>query len=257
LPEAAELAAIAESVLVGGVPPRDLVGRRVLVSAGGTREALDPVRFLGNRSSGKQGYALAAAARDRGARVTLVAANCALPDPAGVDVVAVTSAADLQREVEARFDAADVVVMAAAVADYRPVAPSEVKLKKTAGALPAIELAQNDDILAGLAHRRRERPATGGSATGGPAAGPILVGFAAETGDATGTALDHARVKFAAKGADVLVVNEVGENLAFESDDNAAVILARDGTETVVPHGTKRRLAEAVWDAVGVLHPGH
>lgn len=244
LPEAAELTATAESVLVGGVPPRDLVGRRVLISAGGTREMLDPVRFLGNRSSGKQGYALAAAARDRGAEVTLVAANCALPDPAGVTVVPVVSAAELAAEVTSSAAGMDVVVMAAAVADYRPASYSEVKVKKSGGGLPAIELAQNPDVLAGLAAARRGDRA------------PLLVGFAAETGDGVADPLTHARGKFAAKGCDLMVVNVVGEQAAFEVDTNAATILTTDGREWTVPHGSKRRLAEAVWDAVGAVGGG-
>ncbi len=237
LPEAAELAAVVESVLVGGVPPRDLTGRRVLVSAGGTRELLDPVRFLGNRSSGKQGYALAAAARDRGAEVTLVAANCALPDPAGVDVVPVVNAAEMQQEIVDRFDLVDVVVMAAAVADYRPAEVSDTKVKKSGSGLPHITLVENDDILAGLARRR----------TAGGSDRPLLVGFAAETGDSTGNAMAHARRKFVAKGVDLLVVNEVGDGVAFEVDTNAATLMSGD-REHEVPLGSKRRLAEAVWD---------
>ncbi|MDQ1248080.1 MAG: phosphopantothenoylcysteine decarboxylase / phosphopantothenate---cysteine ligase [Actinomycetota bacterium] len=243
LPEAAELAAVAESVLAGGVPPRDLVGRRVLVSAGGTREMLDPVRFLGNRSSGKQGYAIAAAARDRGAQVTLVAANCALPDPAGVEVVPVLDAAALQAAINARAGQVDVVVMAAAVADYRPAVYSDVKVKKVGGGLPVVELVENPDVLAGLAASRR-----------GPA--PLLVGFAAETGDSDADPLTHAWRKFAAKGCDLMVVNVVGDGVAFEVDTNAARILAVDGRQWDVPHGSKRRLAEAVWDAVGAVGGG-
>lgn len=237
LPEAVEIAAVVESVLAGGVPPRDLVGRRVLISAGGTRELIDPVRFLGNRSSGKQGYALAAAARDRGADVTLVAANCVLPDPAGVSVVPVVSAAQMSEAIDAQLsEAFDVVVMAAAVADYRPAETSDVKVKKSGGGLPSIELTLNDDILAGLARRRA------GAAT------PLLIGFAAETGDDAGTALEHARRKFTTKGVDLLVVNEVGEGLAFEADTNSATILSADAEQSV-PLTSKRRLAEAVWDA--------
>lgn len=242
LPEAAELASVVESVLVGGVPPRDLAGHRVLISAGGTREMLDPVRFLGNRSSGKQGYALAAAARDRGADVTLVAANCALPDPAGVEVVPVVSAAAMQQAIVQRFAELDVIVMAAAVADYRPVAVSDTKVKKSGSGLPQITLVENDDILAGLAKRRAAK----GSAL------PLLVGFAAETGDSTGDAMAHARRKFVAKGVDLLVVNEVGDGVAFEVDTNAATIMSAKG-EQHVPLSSKRRLAEAVWDAAALV----
>ena len=247
LPEAHELATTAVAVLeAGGVPARDLVGRRVVVSAGGTREALDPVRFLGNRSSGKQGYALAAAARDRGAQVTLVAANCQLPDPSGVEVVAVRSARELQTAVAAAVAGADVVVMAAAVADYRPARVADAKLKKARGGVGAIELTENPDVLAGLVADR------------GESARPLLVGFAAETGDDAGDALDHARRKLVSKGCDVLVVNEVGDGRAFEVDDNAVTVLLRApaGSEVVpdevaVPPGSKRHVADAVWDIVG------
>jgi phosphopantothenoylcysteine decarboxylase/phosphopantothenate--cysteine ligase len=241
LPEAAELADAAEAVLVGGIPARDLVGRRVVVSAGGTREMLDPVRFLGNRSSGKQGYAIAAAARVRGAEVVLVAANCALPDPAGVQVVPVVSAADLQREVRARAAHADAVVMAAAVADFRPASYSPDKVKKVEGQTGlTLELERNDDILAGLVADRADQRR------------PLLVGFAAETGDSSSSAMDHARQKFRVKGCDLLVANEVGDGVAFEVDRNAAVIIT-DDSEFEVALTSKRRLADAVWDVAGVV----
>ncbi len=243
LPEAAELAATAEAVLAGGIPARDLSGRRVVVTAGGTRELLDPVRFLGNRSSGKQGYALAAAARDRGAEVVLVAANSSLPDPAGVEVVHVVSAADLQREVGSRAGAADAIVMAAAVADFRPATYAAAKLKKADGQEGlTLLLTRNDDILAGLVAAR----AAGAQGV----REPLLVGFAAETGDAEASALEHARRKFRAKGCDVLVANEVGDGLAFEVERNAAVIITADA-EFDVPLTSKRRLADAVWDVAG------
>ncbi|MFI0432826.1 MAG: bifunctional phosphopantothenoylcysteine decarboxylase/phosphopantothenate--cysteine ligase CoaBC [Candidatus Nanopelagicales bacterium] len=241
LPEAAELADAAEAVLVGGIPARDLVGRRVIVSAGGTREMLDPVRFLGNRSSGKQGYAIAAAARVRGAEVVLVAANCALPDPAGVQVVPVVSAADLQREVRARAADADAVVMAAAVADFRPASYSPDKVKKVEGLTGlTLELERNDDILAGLVADRADQRR------------PLLVGFAAETGDSSSSAMDHARQKFLVKGCDLLVANEVGDGVAFEVDRNAAVIIT-DDSEFEVALTSKRRLADAVWDVAGAV----
>lgn len=243
LPEAAELAATAEAVLAGGIPARDLSGRRVVVTAGGTRELLDPVRFLGNRSSGKQGYALAAAARDRGAEVVLVAANSSLPDPAGVEVVHVVSAADLQREVGSRAGAADAIVMAAAVADFRPATYAAAKLKKADGQEGlTLHLTRNDDILAGLVAAR----AAGAQGV----REPLLVGFAAETGDAEVSALEHARRKFRAKGCDVLVANEVGDGLAFEVERNAAVIITADA-EFDVPLTSKRRLADEVWDVAG------
>ncbi len=239
LPEPFEIFAVARSVLargVAGLRP-DLAGRRVVVSAGGTREPLDPVRFLGNRSSGRQGIALARAAVARGAEVTLVAANVSLPDPAGAKVVRVGTAIELAEAVQAASTDADAIVMAAAVADFRPVAYAEHKIKKTDDdGAPTVELVRNPDILAGLAATRRP--------------GQVIVGFAAETGDSTGGVLDHGRAKLAAKGADLLVVNEVGSAKGFESERNAAVILASDGSETVVPEGPKDDLAHAVWDRV-------
>jgi phosphopantothenoylcysteine decarboxylase/phosphopantothenate--cysteine ligase len=237
MPEPAELFTLTEAVLAGGVPDRDLTGRRVLITAGGTREFLDPVRFLGNRSSGLQGYALAAAAGVRGAQVTLISANPSLPPPAGVTVIPVVSAEDMLREVSVagEFDA---VVMAAAVADYRPALVVDAKLKKESGPLTDIPLVENPDILAGLVAAR------------GSADSPVIVGFAAETGDEDGDYLSYGRRKLARKGCDLLVVNQVGHGVAFEVDRNAAVILTAGGQEVDVPLVSKRRLADAVWDAV-------
>jgi phosphopantothenoylcysteine decarboxylase / phosphopantothenate---cysteine ligase len=213
--------------------PIDLTGRHVVVSAGGTREPIDPVRFIGNRSSGLQGYALARTAVARGARVTLVAANVALPDPAGADVVRAGSAREMREAVTAAAGDADAVVMAAAVADFRPADTSGEKIKKVEGAEPAaIRLTENPDILAGLAAARRP--------------GQVIVGFAAETNDV----LEHGRRKLARKGCDLLVVNQVGEGLAFGTPDNAAVILGADGTAIDVPRGSKEALANVVWDLV-------
>ncbi len=217
---------------------RDLAGRRVVVSAGGTRERLDPVRFLGNRSSGRQGYALARAAAARGAEVTLVAANVALPDPAGVKVVRAESTAELRDAVVTAAAGADAVVMAAAPADFRPTSVADAKIKKSDdGSAPVIELEQNPDILLELA-QHRPGPAT------------VVVGFAAETGDEHGTVLDHARAKLARKGCDLLVVNDVSGGAVFGADDNEAVILAADGAAVEVPRGTKTALAHAIWDQV-------
>ncbi|TIC85733.1 bifunctional phosphopantothenoylcysteine decarboxylase/phosphopantothenate--cysteine ligase CoaBC [Nocardioides sp. GY 10127] len=218
----------------------DLAGRHVVVSAGGTREHLDPVRFLGNASSGKQGYALARAAAARGARVTLVAANTALADPAGVDVVPVVSTADLRDAVLTAAKEADAVVMAAAPADFRPLAHSSTKIKKRAdGTVDPVHLEQNPDVLATLAHDRAR-------------SGQVVVGFAAETGDETGTVLELGRAKLARKGCDLLVVNDVGGGAVFGADDNEAVILAADGTEVLVPRAAKRVLAHAIWDQVSL-----
>ncbi|GAA2146123.1 bifunctional phosphopantothenoylcysteine decarboxylase/phosphopantothenate--cysteine ligase CoaBC [Actinomadura napierensis] len=237
LPDPAELFEVARHVLARGShgdgAGRDLAGRHVVVSAGGTREPLDPVRFIGNRSSGLQGYALARTAAARGARVTLVAANVALPDPAGARVVPVGSAEDMRKAVLEAADAADAVVMAAAVADFRPVDYRGSKIKKTEGDEPEpIRLAKNPDILAELGERRR--------------AGQVIVGFAAETDDV----LANGRAKLARKRSDLLVVNQVGEDLTFGRPDNAAVILGADGSSTEVPRGAKEALAEVVWDLV-------
>jgi phosphopantothenoylcysteine decarboxylase/phosphopantothenate--cysteine ligase len=235
LPEPAAIAEAARALLArgsDGLQP-DLAGRRVVVSAGGTREHIDPVRFLGNRSSGRQGYALARAAVVRGAEVTVIAANIALPDPAGAKIVRVVSAEDLRHAVlEAAIDA-DAVVMAAAVADFRPESRVAAKIKKTDSAPAPIALVRNPDVLAEISAHRAT-------------ASQVIVGFAAETDDV----LANGRAKLARKGCDLLVVNEVGDARGFESHDNAAVILAADGTETVVPHGPKDLLAHVVWDLV-------
>jgi len=238
LPEPAELWQVAVRVLArgtAGMAP-DLRGRRVVVSAGGTREEIDPVRFIGNWSSGRQGYALAEAAVARGAAVTVVAANVGLPDPAGTTVIPVTSACEMRSAVLSAAAAADAVMMAAAVADYRPAARSEQKLKK-AGAAPPLELVENPDILKELAARRRP--------------GQILTGFAAETENMA----ENGRAKLAAKGCDLLVVNQVGAGLAFGTSDNAALVLGADGSVTEVPRGPKTALADVIWDLVGARLP--
>jgi phosphopantothenoylcysteine decarboxylase/phosphopantothenate--cysteine ligase len=238
LPDPDEIFAICQDVLVRGAGEPDLAGRTVVVSAGGTREPLDPVRYLGNRSSGRQGLALARAAAARGAEVTLVAANVALPDPAGVKVVRVETTEELRDAVTAAAVSADAVVMAAAPADFRPLATSESKIKKTTdGSAPTIELTQTPDILAELSHDRL-RP------------GQVVVGFAAETGDDTGSVLDLARAKLARKGCDLLVVNDVGGGAVFGASDNQAVILSRDGERRDVPLGSKAALAHVIWDEV-------
>jgi phosphopantothenoylcysteine decarboxylase/phosphopantothenate--cysteine ligase len=248
LPEPGEIFALAADLLArvsqdGGAPAQDLAGLRVVVSAGGTREYLDPVRFIGNRSSGRQGYALARTAAARGAEVTLVAANVTLPDPAGVKVVRVETTAQLQEHVLESSAAADAVVMAAAPADFRPVDVSSNKIKKSDdGSSPDIRLTQNPDILAGLAKDR-------------PNDHIVVVGFAAETGDATGTVMDHARAKLARKGCDLLVVNDVGGGAVFGSEDNEAVVLASDGSAVSVPLGSKAALAHVIWDRVVALLP--
>jgi phosphopantothenoylcysteine decarboxylase/phosphopantothenate--cysteine ligase len=239
LPDPEEIFAACLNVLESR--PHDLAGKHVVVSAGGTREYLDPVRFLGNRSSGRQGYALAEAAVARGATVTVVAANVSLPDPAGVEMVRVVSTEDLRREVLLAAADADAVVMAAAPADFRPDAQVESKIKKTPdGEAPQINLVENPDILVELVRTRVSKR-------------PVVVGFAAETGDANGSVLDHARAKLERKGCDLLVVNDVSGERVFGRDDNEAVILGSDGSVTPVAHGPKIALAHAVWDAVAGL----
>jgi len=242
LPEPVEIYAFALDVLERS-GSQDLAGRRVVVSAGGTREFLDPVRFLGNRSSGLQGYALARTAAARGAEVVLVAANTTLADPAGVKVVHVETTAQLQEQVQAAALDADAVVMAAAPADFRPLHSHEAKIKKSAdGAAPAVELVENPDILAGLvAHRTR--------------AGQVIVGFAAETGDGNGSVLEHARAKLARKGCDLLVVNDVSGGKVFGSSENEAVVLGADGSEVPVAQGSKSALAAVIWDQVAARLP--
>ncbi|MYS79053.1 bifunctional phosphopantothenoylcysteine decarboxylase/phosphopantothenate--cysteine ligase CoaBC [Embleya scabrispora] len=233
LPDPEQIFQVVRRTLVRGSSVPDLAGRHVVVTAGGTREPLDPVRFLGNRSSGKQGYALARTAIARGARVTLIEANTGLPDPAGADVVHVGTALDLRDAVVEAAEDADCVVMAAAVADFRPATRVDGKIKKTDAEPEPIALVKNPDILAELA-RDRLRP------------GQVVVGFAAETDDV----LANGRAKLARKGCDLLVVNRVGEELTFGTDVNEAIVLAADGSETPVPHGPKEDLADVVWDLV-------
>jgi phosphopantothenoylcysteine decarboxylase/phosphopantothenate--cysteine ligase len=241
LPDPAELFAVAQRLLArstgsgaeAGGRAADLAGRTVLVSAGGTREELDPVRYLGNWSSGRQGYALARTAASRGAVVTLVAANTALPDPAGVQVARVISTSQLRDAMLAAADSADAIVMAAAPADFRPAVRSDSKIKKTGAAPDPIVLVENPDILADLVAARR-RP------------GQVIVGFAAETGDV----LANGRAKLARKGCDLLVVNQVGNGLAFGTADNEATVLGADGTEVKLHRAPKDEIADAVWDLV-------
>ncbi|MET8171679.1 bifunctional phosphopantothenoylcysteine decarboxylase/phosphopantothenate--cysteine ligase CoaBC [Streptomyces clavifer] len=234
LPDPGEIFEVCRRVLARGAEAPDLTGRHVVISAGGTREPLDPVRYLGNRSSGKQGYALARTAVARGARVTLIEANTGLPDPVGADVLRVGTAVQLREAVLKAASDADVVVMAAAVADFRPADYATGKIKKKDGQEPApLTLVRNPDILAEVA-ADRARP------------GQIVVGFAAETDNV----LANGRDKLRRKGCDLLVVNEVGERKTFGSEENEAVVLGADGGETAVPYGPKEALADTVWDLV-------
>lgn len=213
----------------------DLDGMRVLVTAGGTREALDPVRFLGNRSTGHQGFALAEAARERGATVTVVAANVALPVSEGVTRIDVESAAELDAAVQELEPDTDVVIMAAAVADFAPVASAPHKIKKTGEGALLLELTANPDILRGIVDRGMV---------------PTVVGFAAETGDSDASAAEHAAQKARRKGAALLVFNEVGDHQGFGDVPNTVTILDAQGTEVGRASGSKLTVAHAVLDAI-------
>ncbi|HEX3515509.1 MAG TPA: bifunctional phosphopantothenoylcysteine decarboxylase/phosphopantothenate--cysteine ligase CoaBC [Trebonia sp.] len=232
LPDPADLFALAVSILAGGAGGSPLAGKQVLVSAGGTREELDPVRFLGNWSTGTQGYAFAREAAARGADVTVVAANVQLPDPAGVKVVPVVSAMDMHAAMLAAAPTADVIVMTAAVADFRPAVRAEAKIKKDGTLPPPIELAENPDILAALSRRRGED---------GPDS-QVIVGFAAETNPD----LDAAKAKLARKGCDLLVVNQVGNGLGFGAGENEWFVLDAKGTVTGISRRSKDALADDV-----------
>jgi phosphopantothenoylcysteine decarboxylase/phosphopantothenate--cysteine ligase len=228
LAEPARLLAECERLLAGAWS-----GVRVLVSAGGTREPIDSVRFVGNRSSGRMGVALAEAARRRGARVTLVGANLTVPAPAGVEQVPVGTAAELQIACEQRFEDCDVLLMAAAVADFRPLRAEDGKIKKQGRERLRVELEPTSDVLAGLAARRRSDQ--------------TIVGFAAEHG---ASAVEEARSKLSAKGLDALVVNDVSRaDIGFESDANEVTVLTAAG-EQHVPRAAKHAVAEAILDAV-------
>lgn len=236
LPDPAAIFATALRVLRRGGLAADLAGRHVVVTAGGTREPLDPVRFLGNRSSGKQGYALARAAVARGARVTVIAANITLPAPAGADIVTVGTTEELRKATLAAAADADAVVMAAAPADFRPASVAEKKIKKSDdGAAPVLELVTNPDIAAELGAAKRP--------------GQLLVAFAAETHDA----LENARAKLVRKRADLIVVNEVGTDLVFGADDNTVTLIGADGSTRDLGKLPKDDVADRIWDEINSL----
>ncbi|PZN06186.1 MAG: bifunctional phosphopantothenoylcysteine decarboxylase/phosphopantothenate--cysteine ligase CoaBC [Bacillota bacterium] len=227
MPEPAAIVARAEALLAAR---RDLEGRTVLVTAGPTREPLDPIRFLSNRSSGKMGFALAEAARDRGARVVLVTGPVHLPDPAGVQVIRVETAAQMLEAVLRHAPAADAVIKAAAVADFRPARPAAHKIKKEAGA-PVVELEPTPDILKELGRRK--------------APGQVLVGFAAETQDL----LENAHRKIREKNLDLIVLNDVTQpGAGFEVDTNIVTLVYRDGRHEALPPMPKRQVADAILD---------
>ena len=241
LPEPADIARLAWLLLDGGTLPFDLAGKRVVVTSGGTREEIDPVRFLGNHSSGKQGHAIAALASARGAEVTLVTSS-SLPVPPAVTKIDNESARELREQTLEAAAVADNVIKAAAVADFRPADVSDSKLKKGSDGEPAeIRLTRNPDILADLVAAR---------AIGEVPSSCVLVGFAAETGDTSGTVLEHGRAKLARKGCDFLVVNEVGRDTTFGKDDNGGWILDSEGGEILVERASKDLLAARILDAV-------
>lgn len=222
---------------MAAVGPRDLIGRRIVVSAGGTREPLDPVRFIGNRSSGKQGVAIATAAAARGAEVTLVAANLEVPAPAGVRVVRVGSAMELSVVMEGAQAEANVVIMAAAVADYRPAGVSDAKIKKEdRGDELELRLVKNPDILQGLAERATD--------------GQVVIGFAAETAANRDELLELGRRKLDRKGCDYLVLNIVGWNEGFAQDDNRIIVLRRGGDIVGEAAGSKLDVAHRLLDVL-------
>ena len=234
LPEPETLMATLEAALPSASGPWD--GLEVLVSAGGTREAIDPVRFIGNRSSGRMGVAIAKAAAQRGAEVTLVAANVTLPTPPGVERIDVTSAAELAAACHERFPDAHVLVMAAAVADFRPREASEGKMTREGSGGMTLELESTEDVLASLAAERRP--------------GQTLIGFAAEHG---GDFIERARGKLERKGIDAIVVNDVSDAaIGFDSTENEVTVVEADGGHPI-PRGSKEDVAEAILDRVAAL----
>ena len=234
----AEPPEIVEAVLKIVEARKDLARLRIAISAGPTIERIDPVRFISNRSSGKMGYAIAEAARARGASVTLVSGPVAIPQPEGVRVVAIESAGELQTAMSEAATEADVIIMAAAVADYRAAAPAERKIKKTSETLD-VSFVRNDDILAGLGKTKR--------------ADQILVGFAAETNDVVAYAKD----KLKRKNADLFVANDVSrKDIGFSADENEVHLLFADGRDVLVEKASKRKIADAILDAVKSLRRG-
>jgi phosphopantothenoylcysteine decarboxylase/phosphopantothenate--cysteine ligase len=241
LPDPSAIVAAARDAL-RRVPAQDLAGMRILITAGGTREAIDPVRFIGNHSSGKQGFELARTAVARGASVTVVAAHVETEPPAGVSLSRVSSGSQMHQEVMRLMPDCDVVVMAAAVADFRADDVAGVKIKKgetTEGV--SVSLVPTTDILASIVRQRN-------------GAAPFIVGFAAETGDESSSVIEHGRAKLARKGCDLLVVNDVSDGKAFGTDDNEIVIVGQ-GRELAVSKTSKAAISDAVWDAVLAAMP--
>jgi phosphopantothenoylcysteine decarboxylase/phosphopantothenate--cysteine ligase len=236
LADASTIFASVEATIAGAAPGGRLDGLRILVTAGGTREPIDSVRYIGNRSSGRMGVALASEASRRGADVTLIGANLAVDPPPGVELIAVTTAAELEQAARDRFPDSDVLLMAAAVADFRPVEASDTKIKKTGRDTLDLQLEPTTDVLAALAAERSERQ--------------TLVGFAAEHGEG---GLDHARGKLERKGLDAVVLNDISQpGIGFDAADNEVILLTRSG-EQAVPRGPKLSIAAAILDLVESL----
>ena len=241
LPEPGAIAELARTVLATGPIERSLVGKRVLISAGGTQENIDPVRYIGNRSSGKQGFALGDIAAQRGAEVTIVAgATAELDGPSGAEVVRVGSTREMEQAMQERAADADVIVMAAAVADFRPESEATSKLKKgqSDDALSTIRLTENPDILRGLVDKRDAGETDA-----------VIIGFAAETDNE----LENGRAKLKRKGADMLMLNSVAGGGVFGQARNRGWLLSADGGEVEIPDGTKHEVAVRIWDAVEEL----
>jgi len=244
LPDPEEIFASVQDLLSEPI----LAGQKVLITAGGTREPLDPVRFLGNRSSGRQGVALAEAARAAGAEVTLIATHLEVPAPHGVSLVEASSALDLREAVFTHAPGKNVVIMNAAVADFRPATIENSKIKKRdETSAPVIELVRNPDILAELVQARSTTENLPG----------FIVGFAAETGDEMGTVLDYGRAKLERKGCEMLVVNEVGATLTFGQETNNIQVLFADGTDAVSAAGSKLEVARVVIEQISHATKGH
>lgn len=244
LPEPEEIFAQVQDLLTEPV----LAGRKVLITAGGTREALDPVRFLGNRSSGRQGVALAQAARDAGAQVTLIATHLEVPAPHGVNVVHASSALELREAVFTQAAGQDALIMNAAVADFRPASVESAKIKKRdEHSAPVIELVRNPDILADIVAARADSSQL-------PA---VIVGFAAETGDEQGTVMEYGAAKLARKGCEMLVVNEVGAAKTFGEETNSIQVLFADGKPSVSAAGSKLDVARVVINELAAEINGH
>ena len=247
LPEPEQIAELVRTRLSGVELSHDWQGLKVLISAGGTQEDLDPVRFIGNRSSGRQGFALAEIAAQRGAEVTIVAGNTVeLPTPSGAEIVNIVSTQELKQEMDERARDADIVIMSAAVSDYRPASVATAKMKKGVNddSLSTLHMTENPDVLKGLVAARDK---------GDISAQTVIVGFAAETGDDQSTPLELAQAKFERKGCDVLMANDVSEGKVFGNVNNEGWILTKQLEPRTVAHGSKHVVAAQILDVVNEI----